>query len=180
MDKLYCEKQKQKSEASKAKQSTVKHKQESKKKLGTTQRASTSKAIPSPGQPLELRVWLCRPQLQVVRKTVPDPGSLRPEWPQTIPCGVYPWDVSVSLASEIISRSLNANHVLNIFRWEFVYNFEHLTLLKDLDSYCHTWVNRNAQERLRQYHHDWSLAATHKNKIRSWLPDLTGYVWCVW
>ena len=67
MDKIYCEKPKQQSEASKTKQSTVKHKQESKKKkkkqkkkqkkkLGTAQRASTSKAFPSPQQPSELWV----------------------------------------------------------------------------------------------------------------------------
>ena len=44
------------------------------------------------------------------------------------------------------------------------------SLLKDLDSYyrdvCHKLVNRKAQERLRQYHPAWSLATTHKNKIR--------------
>ena len=57
MDEIYCEKQNQQSEASKAKQSTVKHNQESKKtKLGTAQRASTSKAFPSLEQPSEPRV----------------------------------------------------------------------------------------------------------------------------
>ena len=77
---------KQKANKSKAKQSKPKSRKQ-KTKLGTTQRASTSKAIPSPEQSSELRVRFCHPQ--VVRKTVPDPGSLGPEWPQTIPCGVY-------------------------------------------------------------------------------------------